>query len=91
MSAFIFGSPLVISALISLWLGWKHRLILFGAWLSTCVGFAMVLLRNAFGDNALSKAGLTLLAALVMFEIAGFGLGLLAQRAQRTRHERRAE
>ena len=85
MSTFIFVSPLVFTMMISLWFGWRQRFILFGAWLSICVALAIVIMRAAFGDNALSKTGLTLLGALIMFEISGFGLGLLACRTRNAR------
>ena len=36
MSMLIFASPLAVSAMISLWLGFKMGLIMFGGWVSIC-------------------------------------------------------
>lgn len=86
MSMLIFASPLAVSAMISLWLGFKMRLIMFGGWVSICVAIALLLMRTAFGDGALSKSGLTLLAILIMFQFCSFVMGVLFGRARADRN-----
>ena len=43
MNILFFLAPLAASAMISLWLGFKMRMILFGAWLSACVALLVLL------------------------------------------------
>jgi hypothetical protein len=45
MSILIFFAPLAASAIISLWLGFEIRMILFGAWLSACAVLLVLLLK----------------------------------------------
>ena len=86
MSMLIFASPLAVSAMISLWLGFKMRLIMFGGWVSICVAIALLLMRTVFGDGALSESGLTLLAILIMFQFCSFVMGVLFGRARADRN-----
>lgn len=88
MSSLIFVSPLAVSAMISMFLGWKMRLIMFGAWLSVCIAVALLLMKVTFGDTVFSPSGLTLLGALMMFQVAAFGSGLLIARARNARAEK---
>ena len=82
----VFVSPLVLSAMISLWLGFKLRLILFGAWLSACLAIAVVLMKTTFGAMAFSQQGLTLMAILMVFQITAFVLGLVLVRVRNARN-----
>jgi hypothetical protein len=71
--------------MISLWLGFQARMILFGVWLSACVSIAVLLMTTAFGDIAVSRAGIILLIALTIFQCAAFGMGFLGLRARNAR------
>ena len=87
MSSLIFVSPLAVSAMISLWLGFKMRLIVFAAWLVICVTVAILLMVTAFGDGTLSGKGLMLLATLMLFQCSAFMLGVLVARARANRND----
>ena len=87
MSSLIFVSPLAVSAMISLWLGLKMRLIVFAAWLAICVTVAILLMVTAFGDGTLSGTGLMLLATLMLFQCSAFMLGVLVARARANRND----
>ena len=87
MSVLIFVSPLAASAMVSLWLGFKMRMILFGAWLSACMALLVLLLRSAFEEVALTQPGLYMLGIFAVFHIASFALGLLVVRARNARNE----
>ena len=87
MSILIFVSPLAASAMISLWLGFKMRMILFGAWLSACLALLVLLLKSAFEEVAFTQPGLLLLVMFVVFHITAFVLGLLFVRARNARSE----
>ncbi len=82
MSSLVFVSPMAVSAMISLWLGFRMRFIMFGAWLSICAALTLLLLRGLFGAEAVSGPGLTLLAILTVFEMSAFAIGLLIARAR---------
>jgi hypothetical protein len=86
MSSLIFASPLAVSAMISLWLGFKMRFVMFVAWLSTCVTIAILLMVATFGDGTLSGSSFTLLAALMLFQSSAFMLGILVARARANRN-----
>ena len=87
MSILIFVSPLAASAMISLWLGFKMRMILFGAWLSACLALLVLLLKSAFEEVAFTQPGLLLLGMFIFFHITAFVLGLLFVRARNARSE----
>jgi hypothetical protein len=87
MSILIFFAPLAASAMISLWLGLKIRMILFGAWLSACVALLVLLLKSAFEEVASTQSGLLLLGMLIVFHITAFVLGLLFVRACNARSQ----
>ncbi|HCI06968.1 MAG TPA: hypothetical protein DE314_06365 [Sulfitobacter sp.] len=87
MSILIFVSPLAASAMISLWLGFKMRMILFGAWLSACLALLVLLLKSAFEEVAFTQPGLFLLGMFIVFHITAFVLGLLFVRARNARSE----
>jgi hypothetical protein len=87
MSILIFVSPLAASAMISLWLGFKMRMILFGAWLSACLALLVLLLKSAFEEVAFTQPGLLLLGMFVVFHITAFVLGLLFVCARNARSE----
>lgn len=86
MSSLIFASPLAVSAMISLWLGFKMRFVMFVAWLSTCVTITILLMVATFGDGTLSGSSFTLLAALMLFQSSAFMLGILVARARANRN-----
>lgn len=86
MSSLIFVSPLAVSAMVSLWLGFKMRLIMFGAWVSICLAIALFLMKYSFGDETFVGPGMTLLGSLAIFEFTAFGLGLLVGRARSHRN-----
>lgn len=88
MSFLVFVSPMAVSAMISLWLGFRMRFIMFGAWLSICAALTILLLRSVFGAGVASEAGVTLLGVLVVFEISAFAIGLLIARARLHRAEK---
>ena len=85
MSILIFTSPLAASAMISLWLGFKMRMILFGAWLSACLALLVLLLKSAFEEVAFTQPGLLFLTMFIVFHITAFVLGLLLVRARNAR------
>jgi hypothetical protein len=87
MSLLFFFAPLAASAMISLWLGLKIRMILFGAWLSACVALLVLLLKSAFEEVAFTQSGLLLLGMLIVFHITAFVLGLLFVRACNARSQ----
>lgn len=87
MSILIFFAPLAASAMISLWLGFKIRMILFGAWLSACVALLVLILKSAFEEAAFTQSGLLLLGMLIVFHITAFVLGLLFVRACNARSQ----
>jgi hypothetical protein len=87
MSLLFFFAPLAASAMISLWLGLKIRMILFGAWLSACVALLVLLLKSAFEEVASTQSGLLLLGMLIVFHITAFVLGLLFVRACNARSQ----
>ncbi len=87
MSILFFVSPLAASAMISLWLGFKMRMILFGAWLSACLALLVLLLKSAFEEVAFTQPGLLLLGMFIVFHITAFVLGLLFVRARNARSE----
>ena len=87
MSILFFFAPLAASAMISLWLGLKIRMILFGAWLSACVALLVLLLKSAFEEVASTQSGLLLLGMLIVFHITAFVLGLLFVRACNARSQ----
>lgn len=87
MSSLIFVSPLAVSAMISLWFGFKMRLIVFAAWLAICVTVAIFLMVTAFGDGTLSGTGLMLLATLMLFQCSAFMLGILGAWARTNRND----
>jgi hypothetical protein len=88
MSSLVFVSPMAVSAMISLWFGFRMRFIMFGAWLSLCAALVLLIMRNLFGAEAVSGRGLTLLAILIVFEISAFTMGLLFARARLQRNEK---
>ena len=87
MSDLFFVSLLAASTLVSLLLGFKMRMILFGAWLSACIALLVLLLRSAFEAVALTQPGLYMLGIFAVFHIASFALGLLVVRARNARNE----
>ena len=87
MSILIFVSPLAASAMINLWLGFKMRMILFGAWLSACLALLVLLLKSAFEEVAFTQPGLLLLGMFIVFHITAFVLGLLFVRACNARNQ----
>ncbi|MDB4197907.1 hypothetical protein N9777_06530 [Ascidiaceihabitans sp.] len=87
MSVLIFVSPLAASAVVSLWLGFKMRMILFGAWLSACMALLVLLLGSAFEEISLTQPGLYMLDIFAVFHIAPFALGLLVVRARNAGNE----
>jgi len=87
VSVLIFVSPLAASAVVSLWLGLKMRMILFGAWLSACMALLVLLLLNSFRRIALIQPGLYMLGIFAVFHIASFALGLLVVRARNVENE----
>ena len=72
--------------MISLWLGFKMRFVMFVAWLSTCVTITILLMVATFGDGTLSGSSFTLLAALMLFQSSAFMLGILVARARANRN-----
>lgn len=87
MNILFFLAPLAASAMISLWLGFKIRMILFGAWLSACVALLVLLLKSAFEEVAFIQSGLLLLGMLIVFHITACVLGLLFVRACNARSQ----
>ena len=87
VSVLIFVSPLAASAVVSLWLGFKMRMILFGAWLSACMALLVLLLRSALEEVILTQPGLYKLGIFSVFHIASFALGLLVVRAYNAENE----
>jgi hypothetical protein len=84
---FDFFARLAAFAMISLWLGFKIRMILFGAWLSACVALLVMLLKSALEEVAFTQSGLLLLGMLIVFHITAFVLGLLFVRACNARSQ----
>jgi hypothetical protein len=87
VNVLIFVSPLAASAVVSLWLGFKMRMILFGAWLSACIALLVLLLRSAFEEVALTQPGLYMLGIFAVFHITSFALGLLILSGRNARNE----
>ena len=87
VSVLIFVSPLAASAVVSLWLGFKMRMILFGAWLSAFMAWLVLLLPSAFEEVALTQPGLYMLGIFAVFHIASFALDMLVVRARNAGNE----
>ena len=87
VSVLIFVSPLAASAVVSLWLGFKMRMILFGAWLSACMALLVLMLGSAFEEIALTQPGFYMLGIFAVFHIAPFALGLLVVCARNAGNE----
>jgi len=64
MSILIFFVPLAASAMISLWLGFEIRMILFGAWLSACAVLLVLLLKAHSKSSHSLNRGILLLGLL---------------------------
>ena len=87
MSDLFFVSLLAASTMVSLLLGFKMRMILFGAWLSACMALLVLLLGSAFEEISLTQPGLYILDIFAVFHIAPFALGLLVVRARNAGNE----
>ena len=64
MNILFFLTPLAASAMISLWLGFKIRMILFGAWLSACAVLLVLLLQVHSKSSHSLNRGILLLGLL---------------------------
>jgi hypothetical protein len=87
VSILIFVAPLTASSMISLRLGFKIRIILFGAWLLACLTLLVLFQKNALGEVAFTQPGLLLLGMLIVFHITALVLGLLFVIARNARSE----
>lgn len=87
MSSLILVSPLAVSAMISLWLGFKMRLIMFAIWLVICCAIAILLMQGVFGKITFSDAGFKLLTTLIVFQMCVFVMGVLFCRARLHRQQ----
>lgn len=87
MSDLFFVSLLAASTMVSLLLGFKMRMILFGAWLSACMALLVLLLLSAIEEVALTQPGLYMLGIFAVFHITSFALGLLILSGRNARNE----